>query len=82
MSGMRKRVEGRCDPRGKGRKCENCGFIDWDNWVYVACVAVAFNDRDEFLMVRLKGKKRERSLFREVFGIWVRPWRKRRKGVP
>lgn len=45
------------------RKCENCGFIDWDNWVYVACVAVAFNDRDEFLMVRLKGKEEGKITF-------------------
>lgn len=31
-----------------------CGYIDWDNWVNVSAVTVAYNDKGEFLMVRMK----------------------------
>lgn len=32
----------------------SCGYIDWDNWVNVSAVTVAYNDKGEFLMVRMK----------------------------
>ncbi len=32
----------------------SCGFIDWDNWVNVSAVTVAYNDDGDILMVRMK----------------------------
>ncbi|MBE0700484.1 MAG: NUDIX hydrolase [Acholeplasmataceae bacterium] len=32
----------------------SCGFIDWNNWVNVSAVVVAFNENQEFMMVRVK----------------------------
>ncbi len=35
------------------KKC-TCGYIDWDNWVNISAVTVAYNEQGEFLMVRMK----------------------------
>lgn len=35
------------------KECKKCKYIDWDNWVYLAGVVVAFNNKGEFLMVKL-----------------------------
>lgn len=43
---------------GMRRKACDCGFVDWDNWVNVAVATVAFNDKNEFLMVRLKNENK------------------------
>jgi ADP-ribose pyrophosphatase YjhB (NUDIX family) len=45
------------------KKCGNCNYIDWDNWVNVSTVVVAYNDSDEVLMVRLKGKEEGKITF-------------------
>ena len=45
------------------KKCNNCEFIDWNNWVYVSCVVVAYTKSDEFLMVKLKGKEEGKVTF-------------------
>lgn len=47
----------------KVKKCEKCNYIDWDNWVNVSCVVVAYNDNNEFLMEVLKGKEAGRITF-------------------
>jgi len=44
-------------------KCKKCNFIDWDNWVNISCVVVAYNKNDEFLMVILKGKEEGKITF-------------------
>ena len=31
-----------------------CGYIDWDNWVNVSAVTVAYNDEGKVMMVRMK----------------------------
>ena len=33
------------------KKCYECNYIDWNNYVNVSCVVVAFNDKNEFLMI-------------------------------
>lgn len=38
------------------KKC-SCGFIDWDDWVNVCVMTLCFNEKNEFLMVTLKGKE-------------------------
>ncbi len=30
------------------KKCEKCHYIDWDNWVNILCVVVAYNENKEF----------------------------------
>ena len=45
------------------KKCSNCNYIDWDNWVNVSTVVVAYDDKEEFLMVRLKGKEEGKITF-------------------
>lgn len=42
------RIEGR-----DVKKC-TCGFIDWDNWVHTSAVTVAYNEKGDILMVRMK----------------------------
>lgn len=42
--------------------CE-CGFVDWDNWVNVCCMAVGFNEKHEVLLVTLKGAEEGRVTF-------------------
>ena len=44
-------------------KCKKCNFIDWDNWVNISWVVVAYNKNDEFLMVILKGKEEGKITF-------------------
>lgn len=44
-------------------RCSNCDYIDWNNWVYVACVVVAFTPSNEFVMVKLKGKEEGKITF-------------------
>jgi len=44
-------------------RCSNCSYIDWNNWVYVACVVVAFTPSNEFVMVKLKGKEEGKITF-------------------
>ncbi len=34
--------------------CPSCQFIDWDNWMNVAVVVVAYTENSEFVMVRMK----------------------------
>lgn len=45
------------------KKCNSCGYVDWDNWTFVACVMVAYNENNEFLMVKLKGKEEGKITF-------------------
>ena len=39
---------------GKAVKQCDCGFIDWDNWVNISAVTVAFNEQGELMLVRMK----------------------------
>ncbi len=39
---------------GRDVKQCTCGYIDWDNWVNVSAVTVAYNDAGKILMVRMK----------------------------
>jgi len=41
----------------------SCGYLDYNNWVFIACVVCAFNENNEFLMVRLKGKEEGKVTF-------------------
>jgi 8-oxo-dGTP pyrophosphatase MutT (NUDIX family) len=34
--------------------CDACGFIDWNNWMNPAAVVVAFNEQNEFAVVRMQ----------------------------
>lgn len=36
------------------KTCSECNYIDWDNWVNVSCVTVAYTNNNEIIMVRLK----------------------------
>lgn len=45
------------------KKCYECNYIDWNNYVNVSCVVVAFNDKNEFLMITLKEENQGRLLF-------------------
>lgn len=40
-----------------------CGYIDWDNWVNISAVSVAYNAHGEFMMVHLKGKNQGKITF-------------------
>lgn len=40
-----------------------CGYIDWDNWVNISAVSVAYNEKNEFMMVHLKGKSAGKITF-------------------
>lgn len=44
------------------KKCQ-CGFTDWDNWVNVSTVVVCYNQKNEFIMVRLKGREKDKITF-------------------
>ncbi len=44
------------------KSCE-CGYIDWDNWVNISAVSVAYNHLGEFMMVHLKGKNQGKITF-------------------
>jgi len=39
---------------GRDVKQCSCGYIDWDNWVNVSAVTISYNEKGEFLMVRMK----------------------------
>lgn len=43
--------------------CLNCDFIDWNNWVNVACVTIAVNKNKEVLLVELSGKEEGKYTF-------------------
>ncbi len=45
------------------KKCNDCSFVDWDNWAFVSCVVVAYNERNNFLMVELKGDEAGKLTF-------------------
>ncbi len=45
------------------KKCSSCGFIDWNNWVNISCVVVAYTNDNEITMVRLKGKEEGKITF-------------------
>lgn len=47
----------------KVKKCDSCGFIDWNNHTFVSCVVVAYNQQREFLMVKLKGQEEDKVTF-------------------
>ena len=47
--------------------CPNCQFIDWDNWMNVAAVVVAYNDNTEFAMVRMKNQQAGTLTFPQGF---------------
>lgn len=53
--------EERCEDRTI-HTCE-CGFVDWDNWVNVCCMAVGFNEKHEILLVTLKGAENGKITF-------------------
>lgn len=44
------------------KRCD-CGFIDWDNWVNVCVMSICFNEKNEFLMVTLKGNEEGKMTF-------------------
>jgi len=44
------------------KKCQ-CGYTDWDNWVNVSTVVVCYNLKNEFMMVRLKGREKDKITF-------------------
>ena len=44
-------------------QCPSCQYIDWNNWVNVSCVVVAYNNENEFLMVKLKDKEEGKLTF-------------------
>ncbi|OHE27995.1 MAG: hypothetical protein A2Y45_09935 [Tenericutes bacterium GWC2_34_14] len=46
----------------KIKRC-SCGYIDWDNWVNLSAVSVCYNDRNEFMMVHMKGKSKGKLTF-------------------
>lgn len=46
----------------KKKSCK-CGFIDWDNWVNIGVVTVAYNENKEFAMVTLKGNEENKITF-------------------
>ncbi len=48
--------------------CDECGFVDWDNWMSVAVVVVAYNAKNEFAMVRMKSKQAGTLTFPQ--GFW------------
>ncbi len=39
---------------GRDVRVCTCGYIDWDNWVNVSAVTVAYNEDNDILMVRMK----------------------------
>jgi NADH pyrophosphatase NudC (nudix superfamily) len=45
------------------KQCNNCTYIDWNNWIYISAVVVAYNHSNEFLMVKLKGKEQGKITF-------------------
>jgi NADH pyrophosphatase NudC (nudix superfamily) len=45
------------------KKCKKCNYIDWNNWINISCVVVAYNENNEFLMVMLKGKEAGKITF-------------------
>jgi NADH pyrophosphatase NudC (nudix superfamily) len=45
------------------KQCKICMYIDWNNWVYISAVVVAFNDNNEFLMAKMKGKENGKITF-------------------
>lgn len=47
--------------------CDNCGFVDWDNWMNVAVVVVAYNAKNEFAMVRMKSQQAGTLTFPQGF---------------
>ena len=46
----------------KIKRC-SCGYIDWDNWVNLSAVSVCYNEKNEFMMVRMKGKSQGKITF-------------------
>ncbi|MBU1093594.1 MAG: NUDIX hydrolase [Firmicutes bacterium] len=44
-------------------ECPFCTYVDWNNWVNVSCVVVAYNHNNEFLMIKLKGKEEDKLTF-------------------
>ncbi|MCP4540054.1 MAG: NUDIX domain-containing protein [Chloroflexi bacterium] len=47
--------------------CSGCNFVDWGNWMNVAVVVVAYNDRNEFAMVRMKRQQAGTLTFPQGF---------------
>jgi len=43
--------------------CQSCGYIDWNNWVNVACMVVANYQDKGYVMVKLKGKESGKITF-------------------
>ena len=59
------------EPRNIDQKqrlaCARCNFIDWDNWMNVAVVVVAYNEQKEFAMVRMKSQQSGTLTFPQGF---------------
>ena len=49
-----KRLEHTKEIEERDVKVCTCGYIDWDNWVNVSAVTVAYNAQGKILMVRMK----------------------------
>lgn len=45
------------------KSCDSCNYIDWDNWINISCVVVAYTDENELLLVKLKGKEQGKITF-------------------
>jgi ADP-ribose pyrophosphatase YjhB (NUDIX family) len=47
--------------------CSACQFIDWDTWMNVAAVVVAYKEDQEFAMVRMKNQQAGTLTFPQGF---------------
>jgi NADH pyrophosphatase NudC (nudix superfamily) len=51
----------------KRTMCSACQFIDWDTWMNVAAVVVAYKEDQEFAMVRMKNQQAGTLTFPQGF---------------
>jgi NADH pyrophosphatase NudC (nudix superfamily) len=47
--------------------CPACNFVDWDNWMNIAVVVIAYNDQHQFAMVRMKSQQAGKLTFPQGF---------------
>jgi hypothetical protein len=63
--------------------CSACQFIDWDTWMNVAAVVVAYKEDQEFAMVRMKNQQAGTLTFPQGFReLGGNDHRDRAAGVP
>lgn len=49
------------------RACSGCSFVDWNTWMNVAVVVIAWNQAGEFAMVRMKSQQTGTLTFPQGF---------------